>query len=119
MIIGIGTDIVEVERIRRAMENPRFVEKVFTPAEIDHCGKNFGSYAGRWAAKEAVMKAFGTGFAGGSFTDIEILNDVRGKPEINLTGNFKKLAENIGVKNFFISISHEKNFATAVCILEI
>lgn len=119
LIVGIGNDIVEVKRIEKAMENPRFVERVFTSKEIEILEKKginkYESYAGRFCAKEAVAKAFGTGVRNFSLTDIEILNDESGKPYVVF---YNSLAEKNENKKIFISISHSKEYATAIAILE-
>ena len=120
MIIGIGTDIVEIERVRRAVDNEHFLRRVFTEVEINYCqsrGKNSAaSYAARFAAKEAFFKALGTGIVT-ALTDVEIRNDSRGKPEIFLEGDAKILADEKNVKEIFLSISHSREYATAVVIL--
>lgn len=122
MIIGLGTDIVEIDRIKKAVVNPRFVERVYSQAEQDYCsgrGKGSGaSYAGRFAAKEAVLKAFGTGLRDGNLTDIEVVNDELGCPKLRLYGHFAELAKQYGVTNMLVSISHAREYATAQCILE-
>ena len=120
MIIGIGTDIVEIERVRRAVENEHFVRRVFTELEINYCqsrGKNSAaSYAARFAAKEAFFKALGTGIVT-ALKDVEIRNDALGKPEIFVEGSTKILADEKGVKEIFLSISHSREYATAVAVL--
>ncbi len=118
MFKGLGNDIVEIERIKKAIERtPKFLSKVFTEREIEVVSskKNpYPSYAGRFAAKEAISKAFGTGVRGFSLVDIEILPDDLGKPRVYLYGELKKryLEENI-----MISISHSRDYATAVAVL--
>jgi len=120
MIIGIGTDIVEIERVRRAVEREHFLRRVFTEIEIGYCqsrGKNSAaSYAARFAAKEAFFKALGTGIVT-ALNNVEIRNDSRGKPEIFLEGDAKILADEKGVKEIFLSISHSREYATAVAVL--
>ncbi len=107
----IGVDIVSVDRIKKAILKDGFKEKIFTKKEIEYCElkKNkYESYAARFAAKEALSKAIGTGFRDLKFIDIEILNDKLGKPTIKYK-NFK-------IK---LSLSHEKNYAIAMILLEI
>ncbi len=120
MIIGIGTDIIEIERVRQAVGRDFFKQKVFTTAEQNYCesrGKqSASSYAARWAAKEAVFKAFGTGIFT-SLTDVEIKNNQQGKPEIFLHGKAANFAKSIGVEKIFITLSHSKDFATATALL--
>ncbi|MCB5257099.1 MAG: holo-ACP synthase [Candidatus Cloacimonadaceae bacterium] len=123
MIVGIGTDIVEISRIDRLLEkNPRFVDKVYSPAEIDYCSTKASpaqSYAARFAAKEALMKALGTGWDQDvSWQDIEIVNDTKGKPAIRLCGKAKELAVHKGIMAIHLSLSHEKHYAVASVIAE-
>ncbi len=123
MIVGVGCDIVAVARIKRAIDkNPRFVDKLFTPAEIAYCGTKANpaqSYAARFAAKEAVMKALGTGWDGKvNWLDIEIHVNQLGCPSVVLSGGAKKLATSKGIINIQISLSHEKDHALAFAILE-
>lgn len=123
MIIGIGTDIIAVARIKKNVDaNPRFVEKLFTPAEIAYCTVKANpeqSYAARFAGKEAVMKALGTGWDGMvNWTDIEILPNAKGCPFVILTGGAKSLADSLNVHTIHISLSHEKEYAVATAILE-
>lgn len=118
MFRGIGNDIVEIERIQRAIErNSRFRDRVFTPGEIEAVAEKsnpYPSYAGRFAAKEAVAKAFGTGVRGFKLTDIEILSNELGKPEVTLKGPLAEKYVNYRVE---LSISHSRDYATAVALL--
>ena len=122
MIVGLGTDIVEVERIARMMvdHGDHFIGRVFTPGEIAHCRDRKHSaphYAGRWAAKEAVMKVLGTGFTKDvGWTDIEVLTQPSGKPFIVLHGTTREVADRLGIVDVLVSISHTKNYATATAI---
>lgn len=120
MIIGIGTDIVEVERVRHAVARDSFKKKVFTDAEQNYCesrGKqSAASYAARFAAKEAFFKAMGTGISS-AMTDVEIINNSRGQPEIFLHGKTKISAEERGVSKIFLSLSHSREYAVAECLL--
>lgn len=121
-IIGIGTDIIEVDRIENMIEKhgDLFIERVYTPAEIEYCaGRKAATqhYAGRWAAKEAVLKAMGTGWAQGiQWTDIEVANEMGGKPNIRLAGTARELCEKMRVSEMMISISHCKSHATAYAL---
>jgi len=122
LIRGIGTDIVQVERIRRVLErNPGFVQKVFCPQEIAYCEARAAkaqSYAARFAAKEAVMKALGTGWAAGvNWQDIQVLSSDSGKPSLSLSGGALKTAQALGATSWQISLSHEKDYAVAFVIL--
>ena len=120
MIIGIGTDIIEIDRIENAInKNNSFLEKVFTAKEIEMFkSRNMRSevIAGNFAAMEAVSKALGTGFRGFSLTDMEVLRDELGKPIVFLSKDIEKL---ISVEyRLNISISHNKTSAIAFAILE-
>ncbi len=122
MITGIGMDIVEVSRVKKAVSSEHFVVRVFTPAEIDYCrskGQQADqSFAARFAAKEAILKAFGTGLRGGRLTDMEILPDELGCPRASLTGYFADLAREKGVKNIWLSLTHTKEYGAAQCVME-
>ena len=118
-VIGIGTDIIECHRIADMIEKHQdtFLNRVYTPREIDYCGDRKACvqhFAGRWAAKEAILKALGTGWARGiRWTDIEVLNDGGGKPSVLLGGEAKVLSEKMGIQSVLISISHCREYATA------
>ncbi len=122
MIVGIGTDIVEVERIQKMMSDhgDHFLERVFTAAEIAHCQPRREAaqhFAGRWAAKEAVMKALGTGFTPEvGWTDIEILTLPSGQPHVVMHGTARTYSENKGIGTILITLSHTKTYATATAI---
>lgn len=124
MIIGIGTDIVEVPRIAAKLaKGDGFRNLVFTPFEISYCENQAmpaESYAARFAAKEALLKALGTGWGNGgvNFDEIEIRNDTAGKPELFLIGNGAGRYEQAGIKKIWVSLSHEKSAAVAMVILE-
>lgn len=122
MILGIGCDIIHVPRIARAMEKKRFLDRVYTMREQSYahgCGKGAAAaFAARFAGKEAVMKAFGTGLRGGTLHDIEILPDALGAPQVMLTGYFSELARQRGASKVWISLSHEQAYAVAYCLLE-
>ena len=122
MIVGLGTDIVEVDRIAKmiAEHGDHFLERVFTPGEIAHCrGRKESAphFAGRWAAKEAVMKVLGTGFTTDvGWTDIEVVTQPSGRPVIVLHGTTRETADRLGIAEVLVSISHTKNYATATAI---
>ena len=122
MIIGIGTDIVEIERIKKRIANTDFVKLVFTPVEIDYCkckSRSAEHYAARFAAKEAFFKAIGTGVSGKlEFLQVEITNSPEGLPKINIFDEALIIAKEAGVKNIHLSISHESKYAIATVILE-
>lgn len=123
MIIGIGTDIIEVERIRKHIEAGfGFREKVFTEKEITYCEARTNkaqNYAARFSAKEAFLKAVGTGLRQGlAFTDIEVVNDELGKPEMVLYGQALELTNRMGITNLQISMTHLRDWVNAIVILE-
>lgn len=119
-IYGVGNDIIEIERIENAIvKNEKFLKRVFTQSEIEYAEKNkipYPTYSGRFAAKEAFFKAIGTGIREYNLNDIEILNDDKGKPYINiLKEEFKK--EIIEKKlEFFVTISHSRYNAISTVI---
>lgn len=123
MIIGTGIDLVKNSRIKSLIEKyeDRFLRKIYTEAEIEYCQQKLkaaSSFAARFAAKESVLKALGTGMRNNSWQDIEVLNDELGKPEVKLFGNTADRAEKLGVSSIFISISHEKDFSIAQVVME-
>ncbi|MEW6663150.1 MAG: holo-ACP synthase [Bacillota bacterium] len=123
MAQNIGTDIIEIERLERILtkHGQNFCRKVFTPQEIAFCygRKNpVPSLAARFAAKEAVAKALGTGFRGISWQDIEITSLPGGQPAIELYGKAQELAGKKGISKWLISLSHSKTHALAVVIGE-
>ncbi|MCA9321149.1 MAG: holo-ACP synthase, partial [Planctomycetes bacterium] len=111
---GLGTDIVEVERVRRAIERQgqRFLDRVFTEAEVAYCRQSrhpWPHFAVRFAAKEAVLKVFGTGWGQGlGFRDIEVLRDADGRPSIRLHGAAADLARSRGFDDLIVSLSHTR-----------
>lgn len=122
-IVGHGIDIVETARIRGLVENhgDHFLNRVFTPAEQAYCSMNpkryFEHLAGRFAAKEAVLKVLGTGWRGGiAWTDVEVTKEASGLPRIALSGECARIAEQIGIARWHISISHIETHATASAI---
>jgi holo-[acyl-carrier protein] synthase len=123
LIVGVGVDIVEIRRIRDAVErNTNFLEKVFTVAELEYLEsrKLRPEYiAGRFAAKEAVSKALGTGIRGFALKDIEIDRNALGRPLVILRGKAKLLAEKCGDYKMHLSISHGEDNAIAYAILEV
>jgi holo-[acyl-carrier protein] synthase len=121
MIIGIGIDQVQIERIRNV--SPRLFTRVCTEAEREYCEKfgdgKFERYAGRFAAKEAISKALGTGIAAGvNWTDIEILPTPSGAPVARLHNAAAARMEQLGATRVHVSITHDKVTASAVGILE-
>ncbi|MBM6860818.1 holo-ACP synthase [Clostridium saudiense] len=122
MILGVGTDIIEIERIKKAIEKtPKFLEKTFTEKEIElfkSKAMKVESIAGNFAAKEAISKAIGRGFRGFSLNDLEILRDELGKPIVNISDKIKGFLEYEEVI-FHISISHNKTCAIAFVTMEV
>ncbi|HJS50814.1 MAG TPA: holo-ACP synthase [Pyrinomonadaceae bacterium] len=124
MIVSTGIDIVEVYRIEETMaRTPRFGDRVFTPAEREYCDAKGAaaaqSYAGRFAAKEAFLKALKTGWRGKiTWQDIEILNDGDGVPSLSLTGEASSLFKKSGAERIHLSISHTSEHAVAHVLLE-
>ena len=119
MILGIGNDIIEIDRIEQTIERngQKFLDRIFTQKEQKYClshAKSARNFSGRFAAKEAVVKAIGTGIREGvSWLDIEIINDELGKPIVCLS---KRLEQQLPNSQILISISHSHNYATAIAI---
>ncbi len=122
MIVGLGTDIVEIVRIGRMIERhgELFLNRVYTEEEIRYCQRRKEAYqhfAGRWAAKEAVMKSLGTGFIRGvGWQDIEVATLKSGRPTINIRGSAGELAKQMDIHEILITISHCRSYATATAI---
>ena len=118
-VLGIGTDITECLRIAKMIDRhgELFVGRVYTPAEIDYCRARKQAtqhFAGRWAAKEAILKALGTGWRRGiGWRDVEIVNAPGGRPRVVLSGGAADVAERLGVACVLVSISHCRSHATA------
>lgn len=122
-IVGLGTDIVEIQRIEQSLtRSPRLVERVLTPAEQQIYAAHpqpARYFAKRFAAKEAAAKAFGTGIGRGiSFQHFEISNNEQGKPVISLSAGAQDLATQLAVRSVWLSISDETDYAMATVILE-
>ena len=121
-IIGIGTDITECLRIARMIERhgELFIDRVYTTEEIKYCQSRKQAtqhYTGRWAAKEAILKAIGTGWRRGiSWRDMEIRNEPGGKPVVAVRGGVKEVVERLGIREIQVSISHCRTHATAFAI---
>jgi holo-[acyl-carrier protein] synthase len=124
MIVGTGVDLAEVDRIRKSIERygARFVERIFTPGEIAYVERKankFERYAARFAAKEAGMKAIGTGWKRGvTWQDFEVTNLPSGKPTLALHGVAAEIAAKLGVKNIALSLTHTSQLGMAHVILE-
>ena len=118
MIIGVGVDIIEIYRIQNACNKKSFLNKIYTQREIDEFDGRFKSLAGNFAVKEAVSKAFGTGIRGFDIKDIEVLRNDAGMPYVILYNNAKAISDKLGVKNIFVSISHNLDNAIGYAIVE-
>ena len=124
LIIGMGVDLAEVGRIQRAIERhgEPFLRRVYTAGEREYCERfknKYERYAGRFAAKEAAMKALGTGWKRGvRWVDFEVVRELGGRPTIRLDGEAKEIAEKLGVKRIALSITHTEAKALAQVIFE-
>ena len=118
MILRTGVDIMEIERLRETAQRhgEQFMARVFTPAEQAECGDNYSSLAARFAAKEAVSKALGTGIGDVGWQDIEILRNESGAPVLSLHGYAERLATQMGLRNWSISLSHTREHAVAMVV---
>ena len=119
---GIGIDLIKVSRVQRLLSgHKKHLRKIFTLAEIGYCQERryqFQHFAARFAAKEAMFKALGTGWNGEiKWTDIEVVRDEMGKPKIDLHGKAKEMAERINVRDILVSLSHCSDYAIAEVIL--
>ncbi|MBN2218010.1 MAG: holo-ACP synthase [Pirellulales bacterium] len=121
-VIGIGTDITECLRIAKMIDRHAdlFISRVYTPREIHYCQTRKQStehFTGRWAAKEAVLKALGTGWRRGiAWRDIEVLNEPDGRPIVHIHGGLKRIVEQLGITRLQVSISHCHTHAIAMAI---
>jgi holo-[acyl-carrier protein] synthase len=117
-MLSVGVDVIETERIARALERwgHRFLTHVYTHAEVEYCRHHVPELAVRFAAKEAVSKALGTGLRGVTWREMEVLSDSRGKPLVRLHGRAKKRAEELGLDEFAISLSHSRRYAVAFVV---
>ncbi|WP_296305252.1 holo-ACP synthase [uncultured Desulfovibrio sp.] len=126
MVVGMGTDIVEVDRVAAGLERfgRRYAARILSPAELALLAPGGGlpsaaRLAGRFAAKEAAVKALGTGFSAGiGLHDVEILADAGGGPRLCLSGQAGARRQRLGARSLHVSISHERHYAVAVVILE-
>jgi holo-[acyl-carrier protein] synthase len=124
MIVGLGVDLIEIDRVKDAHQKfgKRFIDRLFTPQEAAYCLKKFDPYpslAGRFAAKEAVIKAFSHGFGGRwKWSQIEVVRDPSGKPSLQMHGIFEKLRLDRRITAMSLTIAHSKRDATATVILE-
>jgi len=122
MIVGIGVDLVKISRIEKAGKaHQGFLERVFTQREREYCERQkfpAQHYAARFASKEAILKAYGTGLSAGmKWTDIEVLHGDGGGPIVNISGRIKDLKDLRGVKQILLSYSHDEGYAVAHVVL--
>lgn len=123
-ILGFGLDIVDVKRIRKIAEEhgERFLRRVFSEEELAYCMRfadPFPHLAARWAAKEAVAKAFGTGFSKGvTWKSICIVHAPNGEPMVILTEGAQRFAANLGIRKIWVSLSHTRDYAASVAVME-
>ena len=115
---AIGIDMIAIPRVQSVLErhNERFLRRVYTPEEVAFCRGRVPELAARFAAKEAVMKALGTGARGVAWREIEVLPDRRGKPLVYLYGRARDRAERIGLRALDVSLTHEREFAIAAVV---
>ena len=124
MIVGLGVDIAEVDRVRGAIgrQGERFLKRLYTAKERAYCEKfknKYERYAGRFAVKEATMKALGTGWSRGvRWVDIEVVREISGKPTLELKGEARKIADKLGVKHIAVTITHTADQAMAMVVFE-
>ncbi len=124
MIIGTGVDIIEVDRVRGAIERhtERFLHRIYSKSEIDYCRESASPYqrfAPRFAAKEAVLKSLGIGWQkGAGFSNITVVNNAMGAPNVMLSGKSLEISEKLGVKKIHLSLSHTSSYAVAQAVAE-
>lgn len=120
-MLSSGVDIIEISRVQRALSRwgERFLRRIYTPAEVELCRGKVQALAVRFAAKEAVMKALGTGARGVGWRDIEVLPDSRGKPVVNLYGRAQTRAQELGMHHMAISLSHSHEYAVAFVVASV
>ena len=118
MKLATGVDLIEIARVEEvvARHGKHYLERVFTPSELEYCGKRAESLAGRWAAKEAVTKALGTGIGDITWTEIEILGDEQNAPKLTLRGAAEAKAKELGLTNWSVSISHSLSHSVAFVV---
>jgi holo-[acyl-carrier protein] synthase len=114
-MLAIGTDLVEIRRVERLVRlyGPRFTDRVYTPGELERCGGRMESLAARWAVKEAVMKALGSGLGEVALLEIETIHQSGGQPGLRLHGRAQERADALGLHSWAISIAHDGGMAVA------
>ena len=124
MVLGLGTDLIETGRVEASIKRfgDRFLERIFSPGEIAYCTRKKNaaeSFAARFAAKEAGAKALGTGISRGvTWKEFEVRREASGKPSLYLSGRAAELAEAMGVRRIQLSLTHSREFALAVVVVE-
>ena len=119
-MLTTGVDIIEISRMRRILERygQRFLDRIYTPGEIDYCRWRPPNLAARFAAKEATMKALGTGVRGVGWKDIEVVRHESGAPAIRLHGRAEQRAQRLGLREIAISLSHSREYAVAFVVIQ-
>jgi holo-[acyl-carrier protein] synthase len=119
-MLTTGVDIIDIPRIKQVLDRygQRFLNRIFTPGEIEYCRGRAPNLAGRFAAKEATMKALGTGVRGVSWKDIEVVRADSGAPSVKLHGRAEKRAERLQVTEISVSISHSREYAVAFVVTQ-
>jgi holo-[acyl-carrier protein] synthase len=119
-MFSVGVDIIEISRIAGALDRwgTRFLNKIYTPAEVAYCKGGVQELAARFAAKESVSKALGTGIRGITWREMEILAEPSGKPLVRLHGNAKEVASRLGLRHFEVSLSHTRELAIAFVVAD-
>jgi holo-[acyl-carrier protein] synthase len=119
MNLRTGVDLIEISRIEEviARHGRHYLERIYTPAELEHCGRRVESLAGRFAAKEAVAKALGCGIGDVTWQEIEILGDEQNAPILKLYGTAERKARELGVSDWSISISHSQSHSVAFVVM--
>jgi holo-[acyl-carrier protein] synthase len=119
MLLRTGVDLIEISRIEEvvARHGKHYLDRIYTPAELEQCGKRTESLAGRFAAKEAVAKALGTGIGDLTWKDIEILGDEQNAPILTLHGAANQMAQDLGLTTWSVSISHSQSHSVAMVVM--
>ena len=120
MTLASGVDIIEISRVKRVLERygQRFLDRVYTAREIAYCRGRAPNLAARFAAKEATMKALGTGVRGVGWKDIEVIRHESGAPSVMLHGRGKRRAQRLGVRDISLSLSHSRDYAVAFVVVQ-
>jgi len=119
MLLRTGVDLIEISRIEEAVSRhgKHYLERIYTPAELEQCGKRTESLAGRFAAKEAVAKALGCGIGDVTWKEIEVLGDEQNAPVLTLHGAAEQMAKEMGLTTWSVSISHSQSHSVALVVM--